>query len=957
MSRRPDRALTAGLAALALLLVAGGAASLAGAPLGVTVASQLAAFAAAIVLVRRALASGGAAELRAERDRLSSVAESCGVGLWLNPLPLGQLVWNGAVREHFHLPPGAPAPTIEGFFARLHPDDRAPTARAIEVALAARGLFDVEYRTVCPETGAVKFVRAVGRATYDAAGPPARFDGITLDLSAQKRAEAEAGDGDRRARAVLESIGDAFFALDRDWKFTYINRRSEELIGRPRAGLLGGNYWDSYGEAAGTEFERALRRAMGGEAAAVEAHWPPQDRWYEVNIYPSHDAAGGISVYFRDVTERHRAAGEIARLTDSAERERRLFEAALSNTSDLLYIFETDGRVAYANRALLELWGKSAAEAVGKTLRELEYAPEVESQILADIRRVAESRAPLTNETPYTSPTGVSGVYEYIFSPVLAAGPGSPVTQVAGSTRDITGRKLAEARLREAERFSRTLVEQVKDYAIFRTDPQGVATSWNEGVLRVLGYPEAEWLGRDTTPLIYTPEDIADDFPSRERAEAAATGRAGNDRTMVRSGGQRFFALGATTALRGPGGGLVGFTKVMRDQTDRKKLEDDLRQMASDLSEADRRKDEFLATLAHELRNPLAPLRTGLEVLKLGDGGTNGTGEKARAMMERQLKQMVRLVDDLLDVSRITRNKLELRTERVDLAAVLSSAVETSRPLIEASGHALEVEIAPEAMALSADFTRLAQVFSNLLNNAAKYTEAGGRITLRAGSDPDSPGRVAVAVADTGVGIPAAMLTSVFDMFTQVDRSIERSQGGLGIGLTLVKRLVEMHGGSVTAESEGVGRGSVFTVRLPLAGAPAVAALPAPSVPHAAASPKRRVLVVDDNVDSAASLSLLLGLTGNAVEVAYDGEAAVRAARDFAPDVILLDIGLPKLNGYEACRLIRKSPGGAGVVIVAQTGWGQDDDRQKSADAGFDFHLVKPVDPAALERLLAGLGK
>jgi PAS domain S-box-containing protein len=384
---------------------------------------------------------------------------------------------------------------------------------------------------------------------------------------------------------------------------------------------------------------------------------------------------------------------------------------------------------------------------------------------------------------------------------------------------------------------------------------------------------------------------------------------------------------------------LVG---VDMDITDRKRAEDALK-------EADRRKDEFLATLAHELRNPLAPLRNGLQVMKLTRNNSEAF-EQTRAMMERQLGQMVRLIDDLLDMSRISQGKIELKKERVELAKVVQQAVETSRPLIESSGHELTINVPPQPIFVDADVTRLAQVLANLLNNAAKYTPRGGRVTLtveRQGSD------AVVSVRDTGVGSPAHMLPKVFEMFTQVDRSLEHSQGGLGIGLSLVKKLVEMHGGSVEARSEGHGMGSEFVVCLPV-----VLSLAGPRRDEdsgAGAAARRRILVVDDNRDAAISLAMMLRLMGNETQTAHDGQEALDLAAAFRPDVILLDIGMPKLNGYDAARRIRQEPWGKNTVLVAVTGWGQDDDRRRSRESGFNFHIVKPVEPATLEKLLAGL--
>lgn len=367
------------------------------------------------------------------------------------------------------------------------------------------------------------------------------------------------------------------------------------------------------------------------------------------------------------------------------------------------------------------------------------------------------------------------------------------------------------------------------------------------------------------------------------------------------------------------------------------------------LRDADRRKNDFLATLAHELRNPLAPIRNGLQVIRLA-GDDKQTVEQARNMMERQLHQMVRLIDDLLDISRITRNKLELRKQRVELKQVVQSALEAAQPLIEQQEHELAVALPSQPVLLDADPTRLAQVFANLLTNAAKYTEQGGRICLaaeRQGSD------VVVSVRDTGIGIAAEHQPQLFEMFSQVAPALDRSQGGLGIGLALVRGLVTMHGGSIEARSEGPGRGSEFIVRLPVLIAPAEAEAQSAPVTEGSSSPNKcRILVVDDNKDAAKMLALTLRLQGHEVHTAHDGQDAVDQAAALQPDAILLDIGLPKMNGYEACRHIRQQGGGEKITMIALTGWGQEEDKQKAKEAGFDHHFTKPVDAAALAPVL-----
>jgi signal transduction histidine kinase len=365
------------------------------------------------------------------------------------------------------------------------------------------------------------------------------------------------------------------------------------------------------------------------------------------------------------------------------------------------------------------------------------------------------------------------------------------------------------------------------------------------------------------------------------------------------------------------------------------------------LREADRRKDEFLATLAHELRNPLAPIRTGLEILK-SDGVTTEGAAQAHKVIGRQMRHLVRLIDDLLDVSRITANKLDLRLEHVSVTEVLHQSVETSRTDLDRARHTLTLHLPADPAYVFGDPTRLTQIVSNLLQNACKYTPRGGQVQLSAAA---VDGQVEIRVRDNGIGIAPTDIPRLFEKFSQVIPGLQRGGGGLGLGLALVRGLVSLHGGEVEVHSAGVGRGSEFVVRLPRAEhAPEH---PAPGEPATAAAPARRVLVVDDNVDNADSLALFLRQRGHLVDTAYDGEVACTAAERFRPDIVLLDIGLPKLGGHAVCQYIRRQPWGDGMRIIAQTGWGQDADRLRSRDAGFDDHLVKPVAPAELLAIIA----
>ncbi len=503
-------------------------------------------------------------------------------------------------------------------------------------------------------------------------------------------------------------------------------------------------------------------------------------------------------------------------------------------------------------------------------------------------------------------------------------------------------RSQVEDELRRSEARFRALIENSYD-AVTLTGPDGVIRYASPASGRVLGRPADGLVGTDFSALIH-PDDRE---PVREKFAGglAAPGAVvvGEFRVRHRDGSWHWVEATATNLLADPGVGAV--VSNIRDVTDRRRAEEELR-------EADRRKDDFLAMLAHELRNPLAPVRNALQILKMPGLGAD-TARQAREMMERQVQHIVRLVDDLLDVSRIMRGKIELRKERVDLATAFARAVETAQPAIDAQGQDLTVTLPPRSIYLEADLVRLAQVIANLLVNAAKYTDKAGRIWLTGERDG---GRAVIRVRDSGIGIPPDLLPRVFDLFTQAERTLARSQGGLGVGLTLVKKLVELHGGGVEAHSAGPGRGSEFVVRLPaLPEVPAGDGQP-PEDSGRVSGPPRRVLVVDDNVDAAESAAMLLRFLGHEVEVVYDGPSALEAAREFRPEIILLDIGLPGMSGYDVARALRARSENQGVVLAAVTGYGQDDDLRRSREAGFDYHLTKPLAPGALTAFVAAPG-
>jgi signal transduction histidine kinase/DNA-binding response OmpR family regulator len=448
-------------------------------------------------------------------------------------------------------------------------------------------------------------------------------------------------------------------------------------------------------------------------------------------------------------------------------------------------------------------------------------------------------------------------------------------------------------------------------------------------------------------------EGLAVPYPPAACTGASASGREGLLRSAILLPLQaRGRTLGALILEQGQSGRRFSPAErsLAEELADRAATALDNARLYRNVQEADRHKNEFLSMLAHELRNPLAPIRNALQILRMR-GDSEPETRALQDIMERQVQQLVRLVDDLLDLSRITRGKIRLQTEYVDMVGVIAAAVETSRPLIDARRHDLTVALPPDPLLVRGDPVRLAQVLSNLLNNAAKYTEVGGRIGLTA---QRNDGEVVLRVSDNGVGIPREMLSSIFELFTQVDRSLDRAQGGLGIGLTLVHKLVELHNGRVEAFSAGPNQGSEFVVHLP-----ALAEAPPQTTNGAAHTPGKhrpcRVLVVDDNEDAARSLTMLLEIKGHQVHTCHDGPSALKAAEAFGPEVVLLDIGLPGMDGFEVARRLREQPVAAQPLLVALSGYGQAEDQRRSREAGFDHHLVKPAEPETLTALFASL--
>jgi PAS domain S-box-containing protein len=694
----------------------------------------------------------------------------------------------------------------------------------------------------------------------------------------------------------------------------------------------------------------------------------------EDELEPGSRRSATVSLGDRDDGE------ELARAREDQAR----LAAIVESSHDAIVSKTLDSIVRSWNRGAEEVFGYSAAEMLGQPITRLipSERQDEEQMILERIRRGERVDH---YETVRVTKDGRRIDVSLTVSPVRdAAGRIIGASKIA---RDITARRRAEETARFLGEASAALVsltdpdsmlQQVASLAVPRfadwsaadvLEPDGslrrAAVAHDDPrkvrLVRALAEPGPPNAGDRRGPRHVVRTGEAEWVASVGDALLAELARGEERRRLLREVGLRSYlsvplrsrsrVLGALTFVLAGSGRAYGAGDVhaAEDVASRAVLAMENATLLATLREDDRRKDEFLAMLAHELRNPLAPIRNAAQILR-AKGAATPEVAWAADVIDRQVKQMSRLVDDLLDVSRITRGRIELRKERVELAAVLRSAVEATRPVIEKWQHELTMAIPPEPIRLEADPTRLAQVFSNVLTNAAKYTDHGGHI--RVAVEPEGE-EVVVRVRDDGIGIPKEALPRVFDLFTQLPGAMGRSEGGLGIGLTLVRRLVELHGGVVEARSEGPGKGSEFVIRLPLP--PEVAARAAASGDAPAVARPRRILVVDDNRDAADTLGMLLRMIGNDVEIAHDGLEALRLAAECRPDVVLLDLGLPKISGYDAARGIRQQQGGAGVLLVALTGWGQEEDRRRSREAGFDHHLTKPVEFEALQRLLADL--
>jgi PAS domain S-box-containing protein len=875
--------------------------------------------------------------LTISEERLRLALEAGRMGVWDWDVRTGALAWSDNLEPIHGLAPGTFGGTFEAFQQLIHPEDRDSVLRAISRSLEAQSGFDVEFRTARPD-GDVHWMAGKGKV-FSEEGRPARLIGVGMDITGRRQAEDQV----RFQAHLLDAVGQAAIVTDPEGRVIYWNRFAETLYGWTRA------------EATGRPIlELVVAPEEVGRAAEIMGRMHAGESWSgEITVRrrngesfpafvtdtPVFDDRGGLRAIIgvsTDITERKRAEEA---LRASEERLRLILESA---TDYAIFTLDLDGKVATWNSGARNLLGYEEAEIVGRDGKVLFIPEDIERGVPGQEIQKALERGRAENERWHVRQDGSRFWASGLLMPLRD---GDRAIGLLKIMRDTTEQKRIEQEL-EVSRERLDLVVNSSEVGLWYCDLPFDKLLWNAKCKEHFGLPPNAEVTIDTFYQRLHPEDRE---RTRRAIERAIEGRTDYDveyRTVAPGGRVRWVrAIGR--AFYDPAGTPLRFDGITVDVTHRIQQEEALR-------EADRRKDEFLATLAHELRNPLAPIRNALHLMGQPAGDGQGHGEE-RAMAERQVALLARLVDDLMDVARISTGKIELRREVVDLDTIVRRAVESARTAIDERDHDLVVASPGGSIRLEADPVRLEQVLWNLLNNAAKYSEPGGRIDLTVERDD---GEVVLRVRDTGIGIDPAMLPRVFTMFTQVDHRSARTQGGLGIGLGLVKSLVEMHGGTITAHSEGPGTGSEFVVRLPiLPGAQEDGEGPAPAsrTSPPGRPPRRRILVVDDNVDAAASLAkVLTRLMGQEVRVAHDGLEALEAADEFRPEIVLLDIGMPGLDGYEVAERLRREPEFEGTLLVALTGWGQPEDQRRSQEVGFDRHLVKPVDPEALRELLAG---
>lgn len=787
------------------------------------------------------------------------------------------------------------------------------------------------------------------RPIDDSAAPIRNADGevagvvlVFRDITQRKRAERLVQDALDYADNIIATLREPFIVLDKDLRVRSANRcfyqtfhvSPEETEGQFIYDL-GNRQWDI--PALRTLLKEVLSNNHPIHDYEVEHDFQSIGRKImrlnALRIREPGNHSELILLAIEDITERRQA------------QEAKLFLASIVESSeDSMISINFDGFITSWNKAAERLYGYPAVEAIGKPLTMLTLSEDLK-QVLSNIDKIKHGEKVEIFDTVRLNKDGREMDLEVVLSPVKDGA--GQVIGVSTIARDITEGKRAAYALEISETRYRRLFETAQDAILILDALTGKIQDANPFIKKMLGYSEDELIGKELWEI-----GLFQDVEASQKAfrELQERGHIRYDHLPLETkSGQTVEVEFVSNVYQVDKRQVIQCN--VRDITERARLERQMREQAEALADLNRHKDEFLAMLSHELRNPLAPILNAAHLLR-NQRDDNPMRQQARDIIERQAGQMARIIDDLMEVSRVTTGRIKLHQEHLDIRGIVEHAVESTRPLIDQRKHELSVSLPDEPIWLHADAARLEQVIVNLLNNAAKYMDKSGHIWLSVEQEGD---KAVLRVRDTGVGIAPELLPLIFDLFTQADRSLDRSQGGLGIGLTVVRRLVEMHRGTVEANSAGLGKGSEFIVRLPVGLSPARRS-ESPAIETAEPGGARwRVLVADDNVDSANVTALLLRELGHEAQVAYTGATALEAAYEYQPNVVLLDIGMPKMDGYEVARRLRQHPQLRNIWVVAVTGYGQESDRRRSQEAGFDYHLVKPVGAEKLKELLAML--
>jgi PAS domain S-box-containing protein len=887
--------------------------------------------------------------LRESEERLSLALAATNDAVWDINLRAGTVHWNETYARRFGRPPES-ASSWQWWIDRIHAEDRERAAKGLRDAVdGAAPSWSCEYRFLRADgTWADIFDRAF--IARDETGKAWRVVGAMMDVTDQKQAEEALRKVTRRFQTILDHAPVAIYAKNRNGQFTFGNRRLEQLTGRRLEELIGKTDYDFAprenadrwrendlkvldGEGM-SEFEEAGTDAAGRDYVNLSIKFPVRDDW---------GMAAEVCGISTDITDRKRAEAELAQ-------SRKRYQALIETTSD--FVWETDacGRYTYCSPQMRELWGINPEEMLGKTPFDM-MPPEQKASAEQGYAELAKCPKPFSAFVS-TAFDAAGRLVDIEASGVPFFGSGGEFLGFRGISRDITARKRTEEALRESERRERdraaelqTILDTAPIGLAIATDPDGQHIQGNRANEEMFGLSRGAELSKvgphaaQFRPIQGGRELPVTELPMQRAIRGEVVGEQVFD--VVREDGEVLTVFAKAAPLFDEAGRPRGAVGAFLDISALKRAEDALR-------EADRRKDEFIAVLSHELRNPLAPIRYALPLVHAQP--LNDTAGRAVAVIKRQTDRLARLLDDLLDVGRIASGKLELRREQVTLRSVVTEAMEAATPALSAAHHILNLNITPERVWLNADPARVGQVLTNLLDNSAKFTPSGGEITLEATREGD---QAVIRVRDQGQGVPPDALPHIFEMFRQA-ASPGHSGGGMGIGLAIAKRLVEMHEGTIEAFSAGLGKGAEFVVRLPVAHQGTTAER-APLSSTGTSGRRLKVLVVDDNLDLVEMLALVVEDAGHEVRKAFDGPEAISTARACRPDVVLLDLGLPSMSGIDVARELRCDSATSDARLIALTGWGQAEDREKTRAAGFHYHLTKPTEPEELRQLLQAI--